>query len=260
MWSNPPLNKRVLAMTKRFENKVVVVTGGSDGIGLATAKLFAIEGAHVYITGRRQELLTEAVKEIGHGAVGVQGDVANAADVARLYEQIQRDHKKVDVVFANAGIYEVAPLDAIDDTHFDATFNVNVKGMVFTVQKALPLMNSGSAVVLCGSIAGSKGLPSQSLYNASKAAVRSFARSWTEELKGRGIRVNMVSPGGTETRMIRSYLDSQPGVEEALNKSVPLGRLGEPDEVARAVLFLASSESSFVAGHELFVDGGVAAV
>lgn len=247
-------------MTKRFENKVVVITGGSDGIGLATAKLFASEGAHVYISGRRQELLDEAVKEIGHGAVGVQGDVSNSADVARLYERIQRDHQRVDVVFANAGIYEAAPLDAIDDTVFDSTFNVNVKGVLFTVQKALPLMAVGSAVVLNGSVAGSKGLPGQSLYNASKAAVRSFARSWTNDLQQRGIRVNVVSPGGTETRMIRSYLDAQPEVEEALNKSVPLGRLGEPDEVARAVLFLASSESSFVAGHELFVDGGVIAV
>lgn len=247
-------------MTKRFDNKVVVITGGSDGIGLATAKLFAIEGAQVYITGRRQELLAEAVKEIGHGAVGVQGDVANSADVARLYDQIKRDHQKVDVVFANAGIYEPIPLDAIDDAHFDATFDVNVKGMIFTVQKALPLMTAGGTVVLNGSIAGSKGLPGQSLYNASKAAVRSFARSWTNDLTERGIRVNVVSPGGTETRMIRSFLDSQPAVEEALNKSVPLGRLGETNEVARAVLFLASSESSFVAGHELFVDGGVAAV
>ena len=247
-------------MTKRFDNKVVVITGGSDGIGLATAKLFAVEGAHVYITGRRQEMLDEAVKEIGYGAVGVQGDVSNAADLARLYEWIRRDHQKVDVVFANAGIYEVAPLESIDDGHFDAIFNVNVKGMVFTVQKALPLMTAGCTVVLNGSIAGSKGLQGQSLYNASKAAVRSFARSWTNELKERGIRVNVVSPGGTETRLIRSYLDAQPEVEEALNKSVPLGRLGEPDEVARAVLFLASNESSFVAGHELFVDGGVAAV
>ncbi|USX29070.1 glucose 1-dehydrogenase [Oxalobacteraceae bacterium OTU3CINTB1] len=247
-------------MMKRFDNKVVVVTGGSDGIGLATAKLFAIEGAHVYITGRRQELLDEAVKEIGHGAVGVQGDVSKAADVARLYERIQHDHQRVDVVFANAGIYEAAPLDTIDDTLFDSTFNVNVKGVLFTVQKALPLMAAGSAVVLNGSVAASKGLPGQPLYNASKAAVRSFARSWTTDLKERGIRVNVVSPGGTETRMIRSYLDAQPEVEKALNQSVPLGRLGEPDEVARAVLFLASSESSFVAGHELFVDGGVTAV
>ena len=170
-------------MTKRFENKVVVITGGSDGIGLATAKLFAIEGAHVYITGRRQELLAEAVKDIGHGAVGVQGDVTKSADVARLYERIQREHEQVDVVFANAGIYEGVPLDAIDDTNFDSTFHVNVKGMVFTVQKALPMMTAGSAIVLNGSVAGSKGLPGQSLYNASKAAVRSFARSWTNDLK-----------------------------------------------------------------------------
>jgi len=247
-------------MTKRFEDKVVVITGGSDGIGLATAKMFAIEGAHVYITGRRQALLDDAVKAIGHGAVGVQGDVGNAADVARVYERIERDHQRVDVVFANAGIYEGIALDAIDDTGFDATFDVNVKGVLFTVQKALPLMSAGSAVILTGSVAGSKGLPGQPLYNASKAAVRSFARSWTNDLKERGIRVNVVSPGGTETRMIRGYLDSQPGVEEAMNKSVPLGRLGEPDEVARAVLFLASSESSYVAGHELFVDGGVCAV
>ncbi|MFW0973761.1 SDR family NAD(P)-dependent oxidoreductase [Leclercia pneumoniae] len=247
-------------MTKRFENKVVVITGGSDGIGLATAKLFAIEGAHVYITGRRQEQLDEAVKEIGHGAVGVQGDVTELADVTRLYERIQRDYQKLDVVFANAGIYEVAQLDAIDSKHFDSVFNVNVKGMVFTVQQALPLMGPESVVVLNGSIAGSKGLQGQSIYNASKAAVRSFARSWTNDLKERGIRVNVVSPGGTETPLIRNYLDSNPGVEDALNKGVPLGRLGEPNEVARAVLFLASSESSFVAGHELFVDGGVAAV
>ncbi|AVF38239.1 SDR family NAD(P)-dependent oxidoreductase [Rahnella sikkimica] len=247
-------------MTKRFENKVVVITGGSDGIGLATAKLFAIEGAHVYITGRRQELLAEAVQEIGHGAVGVQGDVTNAADVARLYEQIGRAHQKVDVVFANAGKYALVPLEEIDDAHFAATFDANVKGMVFTVQKAMPLMSAGGTIVLNGSIAGSKGFPGQSLYNASKAAVRSFARSWTIDLKERGIRVNVVSPGGTETRLIRSYLDTQPEVEAALNKSVPLGRMAEPNEVARAVLFLASSESSFVAGHELFVDGGVAAV
>jgi NAD(P)-dependent dehydrogenase (short-subunit alcohol dehydrogenase family) len=247
-------------MTKRFENKVVVITGGSDGIGLATAKLFAIEGAHVYITGRRQALLDDAVNQIGHGAVGVQGDVTNAADMTRLYERIGRDHQRVDVVFANAGMYEVKPLDAIDDAHFDSIFDINVKGVVLTVQKALPLMTAGSTVVLNGSIAGSKGLPGQSLYNASKAAVRSFARSWTNDLKQEGIRVNVVSPGGTETRLIRSYLDTQPDVEEALNKSVPLGRLAEPDEVARAVLFLASSDSSFVAGHELFVDGGVAAV
>ncbi|RCK27773.1 SDR family NAD(P)-dependent oxidoreductase [Thalassospira lucentensis] len=247
-------------MTKRFEDKVVVITGGSDGIGLATAKLFAEEGGHVYITGRRQHLLDEAVNQIGHGAIGVQGDATNLADLTSLYERIKHDHNKVDIVFANAGMHEAVPLEAIDEAHFDSMFGLNVKAMVFTVQKALPLMTEGSVIVLNGSIAGSKAYPGQSLYNASKAAVRSFARSWTNDLKERGIRVNVVSPGGTETRLIRSYLDAQPEVEEALNKSVPLGRLGKPNEVARTVLFLASSESSFVAGHELFVDGGVAAV
>ena len=247
-------------MVKRFEDQVVVITGGSDGIGLATAKMFAEEGGKVYITGRRQELLDEAVKQIGHGSVGVQGDVTKNADLTRLYERIERDHNKVDVVFANAGIHEIVSLEAIDEQHFDTMFGLNVKGMVFTVQKALPLMSNGSTIVLNGSIAGSKGLPGQSLYNASKAAVRSFARSWTTDLKERGIRVNVVAPGGTETRLIRSYLDTRPGAEDALNQGVPLGRLGQPDEVARAVLFLASAESSFVAGHELFVDGGVAAV
>ena len=245
---------------KRFEGKVVVITGGSDGIGLATAKLFAEQGGHVYITGRRQEILDEAVKQIGHGAIGVQGDVTSVADVTRLYDRVKRDHGKVDVVFANAGIHEVVPLEEIDEIHFDSMFGINVKGIVFTVQKALPLMTEGGAIILNGSVAGSKGLPGQSLYNASKAAVRSFARSWTADLKERGIRVNVVAPGGTETRLIRSYLDARPGVEDALNQAVPLGRLGQPDEVARAVLFLASSDSSFVAGHELFVDGGVAAV
>jgi len=247
-------------MTKRFEKKVVVITGGSDGIGLATAKLFASEDAHVYITGRRQALLDEAVAEIGNGAIGVQGNVASAADIVRLYERIRADHGRVDVVFANAGIHEIVGIEDINETHIDAMFDVNVKGMIFTVQKALPLMAQGGTIVLNGSIAGSKGLPGQSLYNASKAAVRSFARSWTTDLKDRGIRVNVVAPGGTETRLIRNYLDERPGAEDMLTQGVPLGRLGQTDEVARAVLFLASSDSSFIAGHELFVDGGVAAV
>lgn len=247
-------------MTKRFENKVVVITGGSDGIGLATAKLFASEGAAVYITGRRQALLDEAVAEIGNGAIGVQGNVADRADAIRLYERIETDHGRVDVVFANAGIHEVVGIDDIDEAHVDRMFDVNVKGMIYTVQKALPLMTEGGAIVLNGSIAGSKGLGGQSLYNASKAAVRSFARSWTTDLNDRGIRVNVVAPGGTETGMIRRYLDERPDAADMLSQSVPLARLGQPDEVARAVLFLASSDSSFVAGHELFVDGGVAAV
>jgi NAD(P)-dependent dehydrogenase (short-subunit alcohol dehydrogenase family) len=247
-------------MTKRFENKVVVITGGSDGIGLTTAKLFASEGASVYITGRRQDSLDQALVEIGHGAIGVRGDVAESADVVRLYDRVRADHGRVDVVFANAGIYEVVGLEDIDEPHVDRMFNVNVKGMILTVQKALPLMTEGSAIVLSGSIVSVKGLPNQSLYNASKAAVRSFARSWTSELKERGIRVNVVAPAATETPMIRNYLQERPGVEEMLTQGVPLGRLAKTEEVARAVMFLASSDSSFVAGHELFVDGGVAAV
>ena len=247
-------------MAKRFEDKVVVITGGSDGIGLASAQLFAEEGALVYITARRQALLDQAVSQIGHGAVGVQGDVTNLADLASLYERIERDHGRINVVFANAGIHKPAPLEAFDEADFNATFDLNVKGVVFTVQKALPLMTQGGAIVLNGSIAGSKAYPDQSLYNASKAAVRSFARSWTNDLKERGIRVNVVSPGATETRLIRSFFDNTPGAEEEVIKGVPLGRLGHLKEVARAVLFLASDESSFVAGHELFVDGGVAAV
>ncbi|WP_105385285.1 SDR family NAD(P)-dependent oxidoreductase [Neorhizobium alkalisoli] len=247
-------------MAKRFEDKVVIITGGSDGIGLASAQRFAEEGARVYITARRQELLDLAVGQIGHGAIGVQGDVTNLADLTSLYTRVERDHGKVDVVFANAGMHQPVPLEAIEEAHFDSTFGLNVKGLIFTVQKALPLMTHGGVIVLNGSIAGSKAYPGQSLYNASKAAVRSFARSWTIDLKERGIRVNVVSPGATETRLMRSYFDAAPGAEEEVVKGVPLGRLGHLEEVANAVLFLASGESSFVAGHELFVDGGVAAV
>lgn len=247
-------------MNMRFENKVVVITGGSDGIGLASAQHFAKEGALVYITGRRQALLDDAVGQIGHGAVGVQGNVTNLADLTRLYERIGADHGRVDILFANAGMHQPVPLEEIDEAHFDSTFGLNVKGLIFTVQKALPLMTEGGVIVLNGSIAGSKAYSGQSLYNASKAAVRSFARSWTTDLKERGIRVNVVSPGGTETRLMRSFFDNSPGAEEEVIKGVPLGRLGRVEDVARAVLFLASDESSFVAGHELFVDGGVAAV
>jgi NAD(P)-dependent dehydrogenase (short-subunit alcohol dehydrogenase family) len=247
-------------MTKRFDDKVVVITGGSDGIGLASAQLFAQEGALVYITARRQALLDQAVGQIGHGAIGVQGDVTNLADLTRLYERLERDHGKVDVVFANAGMHQPVPLETIDEAHFDATFGLNVKALVFTVQKALPLMTRGGVIVLNGSIASTKAYPGQSLYNASKAAVRSLARSWTNDLKERGIRVNVVSPGATETPLIRGYFDKTPGAEEAVVAGVPLGRVARLEEVARAVLFLASEDSSFVAGHELFVDGGVAAV
>jgi NAD(P)-dependent dehydrogenase (short-subunit alcohol dehydrogenase family) len=247
-------------MVKRFEGKVVVITGGSDGIGLASAQRFAEEGAQVYVTARRQEMLDQAISQIGHGAVGVQGDVTSLADLTKLYERVERDHGKVDVVFANAGTHLPIPLEALEEADFNATFDLNVKALVFTVQKALPLMAAGGAIVLNGSIAGSKAYPGQSLYNASKAAVRSFARSWTIDLKDRGIRVNVVSPGATETRLMRDYFDAAPGAEDDVIKGVPLGRIGHLEDVANAVLFLASNESAFVAGHELFVDGGVAAV
>lgn len=249
-------------MATRFENKVVVITGGSEGIGLATARQFAAEGAKVYITGRRQDRLDEAVATIGHGAVGVQGDASNLDDLDRLYDRVKRDHGQLDVVFANAGVAEVEPrpLGSIDEAGFDHIFGLNVRGLLFSVQKALPLLQDGGAIVLNGSVAGSKGFPGQSLYNASKAAVRSFARSWTTDLKDRGIRVNVVSPSGTETKPMRRYLEARPGVEDIINQMVPMGRLGLPDEVARAVLFLASGESSYIAGTELFVDGGSMAV
>lgn len=244
----------------RFKDKVVVVTGGSDGIGLATAKAFAVEGAKVYVTGRRRERLDAAVSEIGGDTVGVQGDVGKLADLDRLYERIARDHGRVDVVFANAGISESATVGALDEEHFDRVFGTNIKGLVFSVQKALPLMTSGGAVVLAGSGAGSKGLPNLSIYSATKAAIRSFARTWTTDLKSRGIRVNVVSPGMIDTPAMQTYLQNNAGAEDAIKQMTPLGRIGQPEDVANAVLFLASNESSFVAGVELFVDGGLMAV
>lgn len=249
-------------MSSRFENKIVAITGGSEGIGLATARRFAAEGARVYITGRRQERLDAAATEIGHGAIGVQGDMSKLADIDRLYDRIRHDHGRLDVLFANAGAADAVTrvLGDIDEEAFDGLFDLNVRGLLFTVQKALPLMSAGATIVLNGSVAGSKGFPGQSIYNATKAAVRSFARSWTADLASQGIRVNVVSPGGTETRMMRGFLEARPGVEDMVRQMVPFGRLGEPDEVASAVLFLASSESSYIAGVELFVDGGAVAV
>jgi NAD(P)-dependent dehydrogenase (short-subunit alcohol dehydrogenase family) len=247
-------------MSRRFENQVVAITGGTDGIGLVTARHFAHEGAHVYVTGRRQERLDEAVQEIGHGAVGVQADVGNLADMDRLYDRIQRDHARLDVVFANAGISESAPLGELDEAHFDRLFATNVKGLVFTVQKALPLMRPGGTVILAGSVAGSKGIAALSIYSATKAAIRSLARTWTTDLKARGIRVNVVSPGMIVTPAMQTYIGNNAGMEGAFKQLIPFGRLGRSEEVATAVLFLASSESSFVAGDELFVDGGVMAV
>lgn len=247
-------------MAQRFEHKVVVVTGGTDGIGLTAAKSFGAEGAQVYITGRSQDRLQSAVQAIGNGVIGVQGDVSKAADLDRLYDRIRRDHGRVDVVFANAGISEQAALGDIDEAHVDRLFDINVKGMVFTVQKALPLMSAGGAVVLTGSGAGLKGFPALSIYSATKAAIRALARGWTTDLKDRGIRVNVVSPGMVLTPAMATYFRNNDGAEAWMQQAIPFGRLARTDEVAKAVLFLASEERSFVGGEELLVDGGFVAV
>jgi len=248
----------------KLDGKVAVITGGNSGIGLATAKRFVQEGAYVFITGRTQSKLDEAVKQVGSNVTGVQGDVARLADLDRLYEQIKREKGRVDIVFANAGIAKYAQLGSIDEEHFDSIFAGNVKGMLFTVQKALPLMPDGGSVILNGSVVGSKGLPSNSVYAATKAAVRSFARTWTTDLKAaRRIRVNTISPGPIDTEGLRELLGSaQAGQDrlKSIGSTVPLGRLGLPDEIAKAAVFLASDDSSFVTGIELFVDGGFAQV
>jgi NAD(P)-dependent dehydrogenase (short-subunit alcohol dehydrogenase family) len=247
----------------KLDGKIAVITGGNSGIGLATAKRFVQEGAHVYITGRTQSKLDEAVKQVGSNVTGVQGDVARLADLDRLYAQIKKEKGKVDVVFANAGIAKYSPLGSIDEEHFDSIFNGNVKGMLFTVQGALPLMPDGASVILNASVVGSKGLPSNSVYAATKAAARSFARTWTTDLKARRIRVNAISPGPIDTEGLRELLGSaQAGQDrlKSINSTVPLARLGLPDEIAKAAVFLASDDSSYVTGTELFVDGGFAQV
>lgn len=251
-------------MTKRFENKVVVVTGATSGIGLAMAKAFSEEGASVFITGRRQEALDVAAKRIGGRVTGVRGDMALLADIDRLYDAVQQKHAHIDVVVANAGGGEFAPLGAITEEQFDSTFDTNVKGTLFTVQKALPLLKDGSAVVLTGSTAGSEGTPAFSVYSASKAAVRNFARTWILDLKERRIRVNVVSPGATRTPglvgLAGTDAEKQQGLLDFLGSRIPLGRVGEPEEIAKAALFLASDEASFVNGVEFFVDGGQAQI
>jgi NAD(P)-dependent dehydrogenase (short-subunit alcohol dehydrogenase family) len=247
----------------KLDGKIAVITGGNSGIGLATAKRFAAEGAKVVITGRRQAELDKAVAEVGHGAIGVRGDVAKLADLDRLYATVKEKHGRVDVLFANAGGGKFAPLGAITEEHFEQEFNVNVKGLLFTVQKALPLFTDGGSIILNASIVSIKGMAALSVYSATKAAVRSFARTWTVDLKDRKIRVNALSPGPIETPGVEGLAKSREELEQikaSLAKQVPLGRMGEADEIAKVAVFLASDDSSFITGVELFVDGGMAQI
>jgi NAD(P)-dependent dehydrogenase (short-subunit alcohol dehydrogenase family) len=247
----------------KLEGKVALITGGNSGIGLATAKQFVTEGAYVFITARRQPELAAAVKEIGSNVTGVQGDVSNLGDLDRLFAHIKREKGTLDIVFANAGVAKYAPFGQITEEHYDSIFNINVKGLLFTVQKALPLMPDGASIILSASIVGSKGLTANSVYSATKAAVRSFARTWTTDLKDRRIRVNAVSPGPIDTPGLKDLAASTGAGEQRLkmiSSSVPLARLGTPDEIAKAVVFLASDDSSYITGTELFVDGGMAQV
>jgi NAD(P)-dependent dehydrogenase (short-subunit alcohol dehydrogenase family) len=247
----------------KLEGKTALITGGTNGIGLATAKAFVNEGAYVFITGRREAELAAAVKEIGRNVTAIQGDVSNLGDLERLFAQIKQEKGKLDIVFANAGVAKFAALGAITEELYDWTFDINVKGLLFTVQKALPLLPDGASIILNSSVVGSKGLPINSVYSATKAAIRSFARTWTTDLKDRRIRVNAVSPGSIDTPGLSGLLGSSETGQQRLkniSNNVPLGRLGTPDEIAKAVVFLASDDASFVTGAELFVDGGFAQV
>jgi NAD(P)-dependent dehydrogenase (short-subunit alcohol dehydrogenase family) len=246
----------------KLDGKIALITGGSTGIGLATALRFVAEGAYVFITGRRQKELDAAVKQIGERVTGVQGDVSNMADLDRLYAVI-KEKGRLDIVFVNAGLGEIAPLGSITEEQYDKTFDVNVKGALFTVQKALPLMPDGGSILLNASIVSSKGLPALSVYSATKAALRSFARTWTVDLKNRKIRVNAISPGPIDTPGMEGLAKSEEEMQQmkaGFAASVPLGRVGSADEIAKAAVFLASDDSSFVTGIELFVDGGMAQI
>jgi len=244
-------------MTNKLEGKTAVITGGAEGIGLATAKLFVQEGAYVFITGRRQKELDAAVKEIGGNVSGIQGDIPQLADLDRLYQTVSKVKGRIDIVFANAGVGEVVPIGEVTAKHFDKLFNINVRGTLFTVQKALPLLNDGSSIILNGSVASVKGTAGFGVYGASKAAIRSFVRTWTTDLKERRIRSNVVSPGPINTPLLNRQ---SPKMIARIASTIPMGRLGEPEEVAKVALFLASDDSSFVTGIELFVDGGRAQV
>ena len=252
---------------KKLEGKVALITGGNSGIGLAIAQRFVSEGAYVFITGRRQSELDAAIKQIGSDITGVQSDVSNLSDLDRLYSEVKMQKDHIDILFANAGLGESAPLEAITEAHFNKIFSVNVKGLLFTVQKALPLFQGGGSIILNASTAGSKASTGFSVYGATKAAVRSFARSWAVELKHRKIRVNAISPGPIVTPglsgFVRDMAQNEQQIEQikaSIISSVPLGRMGSPDEVAKAVSFLASDDSSFITGIELFVDGGMAQI
>ncbi|RAS38776.1 glucose 1-dehydrogenase [Paraburkholderia bryophila] len=248
----------------KHAGKIALVTGGSSGIGLAAAIRFAREGAKVFITGRRQAELDAALEQIGHGAVAIRADIASAADLDRMFDTVRAAHQRLDILFANAGGGEFSPLGSITEAQFDKYFDINVKGTLFTVQKALPLMQPGSAIVLTGSITSIQGVPAFGVYAATKAALRSFARTWASDLKGREIRVNVVAPGVVVTPAYKTELKMSDEQIEAYRQQVsdttPLGRVGEADEIARAVSFLASDDASYITGIELFVDGGMAQV
>ena len=249
--------------SNKFTGKIAVLTGASTGIGLATAKRFIQEGMdHVFITGRRKEALDAAVAEIGGNTTAVQGDVADLGHLDRLYEAVKRRNRKIDVLFANAGVAQLAPFGTVDEKFFDLHFDANVKGLFFSVQKALPFMNDGASIILNASIATIKGFPAMSVYSATKAAVRSFARTWTNDLRERRIRVNAISPGHIDTPIMESLQQGEAltRMKEEFARAVPLGRMGDPDEIGKAVSFLASDEASYISGIELFVDGGVAQI
>jgi NAD(P)-dependent dehydrogenase (short-subunit alcohol dehydrogenase family) len=242
----------------KLEAKVAVITAATSGMALATAKLFVEEGAYVFITGRRQNKLDEAVKFIGGNVTGIQGDAGNLSELDRLFETVKAEKGQIDVLFTSAGYGEFnVPLGSITEENYDKTFGTNVKGTLFTVQKALPLLRDGASVIMNGSIAGIKGFGGFSVYNASKAAVRSFARTWTTDLKSRKIRVNVLSPGPIDTG---AFEGAPQQVKDDFISIVPMGRMGRPEEIATAALFLASDDSSFVTGIELFVDGGTAQI
>ena len=250
-------------MGNKLEGKIAVITGGNSGIGLATAKRFVSEGANVFIFGRRQNEIDAGVSEIGKNVIGIQGDVSNLADLDRLFDVVKDQKGHLDILFANAGIAQFAPLGEISEKHFDKIFRINVKGLLFTVQKALPILEDGGSIILNASIGTSKGVGGSSVYSATKAAVRSFARTWTVDLKDRKIRVNAISPGPIDTPIFSSITQNEEQSElfkKNIINAVPMKRMGNPDEVAKVVSFLASDESSYVTGIELFVDGGLAQI